>query len=316
MNQSSVVFTIMAIMAMTASLVLAVWRTITRPVGSEKFEDALKTLTGTEITEVDTVLTSGGIKSSSKSWSGYWYEAVVKTGRVVLDPASPGRLAISILVLGAFFGFFVFPGGTLGLLFPFAALMIFRMSLTFEQVKRQNTMERQLPMLLSSLRTQMTAGMTAQAALMMIADDLPSPLGDEMRLVKDDLNVSVPLDEALEALAGRLQSNIMQFLISSIGVAVKSGSDLVPQLVTIEEIVRQRARIEGKIKSALALAKPTAYLAAGMPILMTGYFFTTQPAYPAYFMGQGKFLGLAVIAMYFVGLAVINVMVKNVEKVG
>lgn len=314
--ESSVLFTVCAIMAFTATLVLAVWRTVVKPAGGDKFEDALKTLTGTDINELDTAITAGGVRPPTRSWNGYWYDSVTKTGRVVLDPGSPGRMAVSVAVIALFFGVFVFPGGAGGVMAPFAGLLFLRAFLSFEQAKRQQTMERQLPMLLSGLRTQMAAGMTAQAALMSLADDLPSPLGDEIRQVKDDLNVSVPLEEALETLAARLKSNIMQFLVSSIGVAVKSGSDLVPQLVTIEEIVRQRARIEGKIKSALALAKPTAWLAAGMPILMGGYFFVTQPAYPAYFFGPGIPVLLMIAGGYALGLFWINVMVKNVEKVG
>jgi Flp pilus assembly protein TadB len=106
----------------------------------------------------------------------------------------------------------------------------------------------------------------------------------------------------------------MQFLVSSIGIAVRSGSDLVPQLVTIEEISRQRFRIEGKIKSAVALAKPTAYLAMAAPVLMFLWGSITNPEYLPYFFGDGLILGLAALVMYTLGVVAVQLLIKNVEN--
>lgn len=171
-----------------------------------------------------------------------------------------------------------------------------------------------MPLMLAALRSQMHAGVTVQGALMNVADDLPSPLGDEVRQVRRDVNVSIPLDQALDALAARVKSRQMQFLVSSIGIAVKSGSDLVPQLVTIEEISQQRARIEGKIKSAVALAKPTAIMAAAAPPLMFLYFSFSDANYLTYFLTDGLLLIAIAAVLYAAGLFIVRQMVKNVEN--
>ncbi len=147
-----------------------------------------------------------------------------------------------------------------------------------------------------------------------IADELPSPIGDEVRLVKKDVNVSIPLEQALDTLAQRVKSRQMQFLVASIGIAVRSGSDLVPQLVVIEEIVQQQARIEGKIKSAIALAKPTAILAMAAPIVMVLYMSLTDPNYLSYFLSEGLLLLLVSVGLYIAGVVTIRIMVKNVEN--
>jgi tight adherence protein B len=271
-------------------------------------------MTGSDITEVDTILTKSG-PDRSFNWNRFWHEAIIKTGRTVVDVDSPGRIMAGVGALAFFFGVAVFPGGPAGIIVPIVALAGAWAFFNFEQSKRRRTMDHQLPMMLSSLRTQMSAGMTIQGAMMAIADDLPSPLGDEMRQVKADVNVSIPLEEALDHLAARLKSRVMFFLVSSIGIAIRSGSDLVPQLITIEEIVRQRARIEGKIRAALALAKPTSYLAIAAPPLMAIYQFSTDPKVSAYFFGEGIFTLFVAIGMYAGGIFVIQTMVKNVEKI-
>jgi Flp pilus assembly protein TadB len=305
---------VLSIAGLAAILPIAVIQTISKPVSTEKFEDAIAILTGQSASEVDLALAKN-TEEKKKGWEGFWLAAVQKSGRVVINEAGPGQFALSAALLGLFFGFLVYPGGAAGALVPIAVLGLIYVFLTYEQGKRRATLEKQLPLVLASLRTQMMAGVTVQGAVMNIADELPSPIGDEFRQVKSDVSVSIPLEDALAALAVRVKSRLLFFLVSSIGIALRSGSDLIPQLVTIEEIVRQRARIQGKIKSALAFAKPTSYLAMGAPVLMGGYLFLTDVAYPSYFFGDGiLLLGLSII-MYLAGIVTIQAIVKNVEKI-
>lgn len=310
-----VFLTVVSIMALAATLTLAVWRTLSRPISGEKFEDALAALTGTELETADTTLTAGSPEEKrKKTWNSFWLEAVLKTGRTVDDPTGPGRAMLAVAAFGIFFGVFVAPRGPAGFVMVPVVLGAAYFWLLYEQGKRKSALERQLPLLLAGLRSQMSAGMTVQAALLSVADDLPSPLGDEMRQVKADVSVAVPLDQALGTLAERLESRLLNFLVSSIGIALRSGSDLMPQLITIEEIVRQRARIQGKIKAALAMAQPTAYLAMAAPVLMGLFLFATDPQYPRFFFGEGITLLFIAVVAYVVGAYFIRSMIKKVER--
>lgn len=310
-----VILTIIGISGLAVSLTLAVWRTITKPVSTDRFDEALAQITGTESFETDTTL-SATKKTKKFTWSGYWYDLFVKSGRQIEDRDTPSRIMIGIIAITAFIGFFIFPGGPMGVAVPAVAVLLVIVWLGMETNKRKGNLEKQLPMLLSGLRAQMQAGMNIQGAIATVAKDLPSPLGDEIRQVRDDVNVSVPLETALQSLADRSQSRIMKFLVSSMGIAIRSGSDLIPQLVVIEETVRQRARIQGKIASALALAKPTAYIAMAAPVLLGGWMFISDPSYPAFYFSPDGFLMLLVaLGLYVAGVVVVQIMVSNVEKV-
>lgn len=308
-----------AAMGMAFSLTWAVYRTLTTDSEEARFDETLDIIRSSELTELgdpegfDHPSLAG--EKQGWSWNRWWYQAAVLAGRVPNDSSSPGRAALGAGIIGSAFGFLVFPGGVTGIVVGPLVLLAGKTWLTFEQGKRKAAMEAQMPMLLSALRSQMHAGVTVQAALMGVADDLPSPLGDEVRTVKRDVNVSIPLDQALEALAERVPSRQMQFLVASIGIAVKSGADMVPQLITIEEIAQQRARIEGKIKSAIALAKPTAYLAAGAPAIMAAFFFLTDPAYASYFFGPGLLALAIAVALYAGGVFTVRFLIKNVENI-
>jgi tight adherence protein B len=301
--------------ALAATLTLAVWRTLTRPGGSDRFEDALAKMTGLETFDGDTA-TLASAKGKGRSWNEWWAAAFEEAGRPVADRQSPGRIALGLVILTTFFGIFVYPTGVYAVAAPLVGLGGLYLWLNMARSQRRNRLDKQLPLLLAALRNQMQAGVTIQGAIAAVADDLPSPIGEEMRIVKADMAVAVPLDQSLTELAHRTQSRLVRFLVSSIGVANRSGSDLVPQLVVIEETVRQRARIAGKIKSAIALAKPTAYLAMAAPPLMGGYLFFSDPAFGQYFFSPDGILMLGIaLGLYAAGAFTVYVMVSNVEKV-
>lgn len=311
-----VVLTVLAVMGVAASLTFAVWRAITRNDDGDSFDAALEAIsTGTEIS-TDTLTVAVEDKKKHWTWNDWWNDAALAAGREVHDPHGFGRAVLGLIVVSLLFGLLVYPTGAAAIVLPVMIVGILRAWLSYESNKRKLSMEKQLPLLLSSLRTQIMAGQTVQSALSKVAEDLPAPLGDEIREVRSEVEVSVPLDQALTNFAERTKSRLVQFLVSSIGIAIKSGSDIVPQLTTIEDIVRQRARITGKIKSAVALAKPTSMLALLAPPAMAFWMMFTEPTWLPYFLSDGMIMGLMAVVLYLAGAFAVRIMVNNVENIG
>ena len=315
-SEPIVIVTVLAVAGMTFALTLGVWRTLKSPPEGEAFDEALRLIsTENELDVRQSALTVGDGGKQSWTWHRWWLGKALRAGREPDNPQGPGNFMLVVVLILALFGFLVFPTGPAGFVIPLAGILVGLVWLSLEEAKRRLSMEKQLPLLLSSLRSNIYAGVTVQAALLKTADDMPAPLGDELRIVRDEVSVAVPLEVALQRMSERVGSRLVQFLISSIGIAIRSGSDLIPQLVTIEEIVRQRARIAGKIRAAVALAKPTAYLALGAPILMVIYMVITQDGYVSYFLSDGILIGLVGLALYLAGGGIVYVMVSNVEKI-
>jgi tight adherence protein B len=217
----------------------------------------------------------------------------------------------------ALVGFFILPatwwGGFVTVwIGPFAA----RTFLRAEAHKRTHTMEKQLPALLAGIRANLSSGATAQQAIVAVADDVPAPLGDELKALRRDLDVNVALEVALGDLAARVPSREMQFLVSSIEISVRVGADLDPQIRIIEGIVRQRARVRGMIRSAVAQAKPTMWLAYAVVPAMLAYSFSV-PENKTFWLGTDGYgpiiLGL-IVAMYVACLVVVQTTLKGVEN--
>jgi tight adherence protein B len=293
--------------------VVGVALNLQNPLKKKTFSEALSYINASEF-ELDTALNKSA-QSDRATWSEYWYKLNVKAGKISA-PATPGRFVVALCLLMALVGIFIVPGTWWGVIVGVVGAVMARAWLLAEANKRVHTMEKQLPALLAGIRANLSSGATAQQAIVAVADDVPSPLGDELKALRRDLDVNVALEVALGDLAARVPSREMQFLVSSIEISVRVGADLDPQIRIIEGIVRQRTRVRGMIRSAVAQAKPTMLLAYAVVPAMLAYSFG-NPDNKTFWLsasGYGPILLGIIVALYVTCLVVIQAMVKGVEN--
>lgn len=252
----------------------------------------------------------------TKTWSGYWLHLFLNTGRTPTSPEQPGNLAIIAIIVVAAIGCLVWPRDLLaGIMFAVGILAVMRWYYSYEAKKRMLTLQRQLPLLISGIRANLQANQTPQAALEQVAEELPSPLGDELRIMKAELQVSVPLEEALTRLAERVPSRDIQFLVSAIKIAVTSGADLDPQLAIIQTIVDNRTRLQQKLASAIASVNPTIWVSAvTIPGMFIFQFFSNDTNRAFWFSLVGIVCLIAVTFLYGIGLFISKKLVNGVEN--
>lgn len=293
-------------------LVLGIARQVRNPAEHDDFMERLSNVTASEIeSELEETDEEEGF-----NWTKFWYKLYVNTGRQAPDPATPGRLALGLALIGAGIGAFIWPGDIIGgIAFLVAVPLVLRGFFSVEIKRRAKALEKQLPLLLSGMRANLQANQTPQQALLAVADDVPSPLGDELKVLKADLGVNVPLETALRNLSDRVPSREIKFLVASIEIAVSSGSDLDPQLQTIEGIVDQRARIRQKLASAIANAQPAIFV-SGI-VIPAGFLFSVYSSeenqqYWTSFMGLVTAAGVALL--YAAGLFITKKLVDRIEN--
>ena len=299
----------LGVLLIGVSLSLGISRLISKPTEEEEFKAQIAEINRSELEDDEGEEKSG--------WMHYWETLYLRSGRPLQDPHGPGKAVIVILIIGTLFGTLIFPGGIIGAIFA-PALVLFASSglLKAEANKRSNTLVKQLPLLLSSLRANIQARSTPQSALIAVADEIPSPLGDELKILQSELNVNVPLENALANLSDRVESREIKFLVSSIDTAVASGEDLDPQLETIQRIVEQRTRIRNKLATAVSEVSVSLWV-AGLTIPAAFIFSYLQSEENQQFW-FGSLLGLgslaAVIVLYLGGLFTSYKLTKGVEK--
>jgi len=109
------------------------------------------------------------------------------------------------------------------------------------------------------------AGYSLPASLELIAREMENPMGQEMRLVTQEIRLGVSMDEALQHLHQRMPSDDLDILITSIAISREVGGNLADVFDNIADTIRERHRIEGKIASLTAQGKLQAVIIAMLP---------------------------------------------------
>lgn len=264
--------------------------------------------------EVSTDTKKSGIPNP-KTWTGFWYKLAVESGWQMATPETAGRLGLGVMLFSFLIGFFVWPQDFVaGLGFAAVGLVLYRMYLLAKITKRRKTMEKQLPALINGMRANLQANLTPQKAILSQVEEIPAPLGDELKILEQEINVNVTLEDALTHLAQRVPSREVKFLVSSIKIAISSGVDLDPQLQIIQEIITQRARIANSLATAVASVQPSILVSA--IAIPAGFLFSyySSPDSQEFWTSFMGIIALAIVgALYAVGLIVSRKLIKRVE---
>jgi len=293
-------------------LVLHIGRASSTSTEYEQFEQSIRDINKSEL-ESDRKK-EGFV--DTKTWSGFWLQLALNAGLQPKSEDEPSRFATISVIVAFAVGFLVWPRDILGgFVFAIGILVLGRAWLLHEAKKRTRTLEKQLPLLIAGLRANLQANQTPPSALVAVAADMPAPLGDELRIMSSELEVNVPLDEALTRLADRVPSRDIKFLVSAVKIAVTSGSDLDPQLKIIQEIVDNRTRLQQKLAAAIASVNPTIWVSAiTIPAMFIFQFFSSPQTKDFWFSLMGLVCLIVVAFLYAIGLFISKKLVDGVEN--
>ncbi len=95
----------------------------------------------------------------------------------------------------------------------------------------------------------------------------------------DQQRVGVPLGEALEKLTGRMPLPEVKFLSIVIAIQQQSGGNLSEALGNLSGVLRDRVRLQMKIKALSAEAKASAMVLAALPPTVMILLYLSSPDY-------------------------------------
>jgi tight adherence protein B len=118
-----------------------------------------------------------------------------------------------------------------------------------------------LTMLSSSLKS----GLSLLQGLEMVVKELPNPLSQELALVLSQQRLGVRMEEALNHLEDRIATEDVQIIVTSINILRESGGNLAEVFDTIAYTMRQRRKVEAKIKALTAQGIIQGYVICSLP---------------------------------------------------
>jgi len=163
-------------------------------------------------------------------------------------------LAFGNLVLGLVLGLMAFP-------LPGIVIRLLKR-------RRDRLFHVQLVDALMGMGNALRAGFSLPLAFELMAREMPNPMGQEMRLLVQEMRVGVTIEEALRHLHDRMPSEDLDLLITSILISQEVGGNLTEIFDNIADTIRERHRIEGKIASLTAQGKLQGFVVALLPVAM------------------------------------------------
>ncbi|MGD2146878.1 MAG: type II secretion system F family protein [Anaerolineae bacterium] len=121
------------------------------------------------------------------------------------------------------------------------------------------------------------AGYSILQAMKAVADEMDPPISEEFARVFQEVQLGIPLDQALAHMLRRVPSDDLDMMITAINVQREVGGNLAEVLDTISFTIRERIRIKGEIRALTAQSRYSGYTVAAVPVLLTGVIYVINP---------------------------------------
>jgi tight adherence protein B len=123
------------------------------------------------------------------------------------------------------------------------------------------------------------SGLPTNEALKIVAKESPDPVGSEFTKLVEGLKVGVTLEQGCKRMYESMPTPEVSFFGIVMTIQQKSGGNLSEALSNLAGVLRDRKRLQGKIKAMSSEAKASAMIIGSLPIVVMGIVYLTTPAY-------------------------------------
>lgn len=173
-----------------------------------------------------------------------------------------------------------------------------RWVLSFLRSRRQKKFLLEFPNAIDVIVRGVKAGLPFNDTIRMIASESAEPVKSEFRDIVESQAVGLPIAEGLLRVYERMPLPEVNFLAIVIAIQSQSGGNLAEALSNLSRVLRERKKIQGKIKAMSQEAKSSAAIIASLPFMVMMLVYLTTPEYIALLWeekaGQLMLLGSAV----------------------
>jgi tight adherence protein B len=187
--------------------------------------------------------------------------------------------------------------------------------LSWKRGRRISAFNAVLAECIDMLARALRAGHSVVGALEMLAENSQEPAASEFREIFKQINLGLPLREALLQLLDRVPSADLRVLVTAILVQRDTGGNLVEILDRTVFVIRERLRIQGEIQVQTAQGRLTGWILTALPVVMMVMLNVVNPGYSSILFHDpfGRKLIYFSIGMLLVGSLLIRNIVNGIE---
>jgi len=187
-----------------------------------------------------------------------------------------------------------------------------RWVLAFLKSRREKRFTREFASAIDTIVRSVKSGLPVNEALKVVAQEMPEPVSGEFKLLTEGLKVGVTMEDGLKRMFERMPTPEVNFFGIVMSIQQKAGGNLSEALSNLAGVLRDRKRLQGKIRAMSSEAKAGAMIIGSLPPGVTMMIYITTPDYitPMFQVDLGKLMLIGCCVWMAIGVAVMKKMVS------
>jgi len=177
---------------------------------------------------------------------------------------------------------------------------------------RQRLFEQQLAEALMLMASSLRSGYSVLRSMQTVAEEMAPPIASEFGQVAAEVNLGLPLEDALRHLALRVPSYDLELMVTAVIVQVEVGGNLAAILETLASTIRERNRIRAEVSALTAEGRLSGVILIALPPAMALFMFFGNRSYltPLVVTPIGHMLIISALVLQVIGVVVIKRMLE------
>ena len=154
-----------------------------------------------------------------------------------------------------------------------------RWVLNFLARRRQKKFVKELANSIDIIVRGVKTGLPLNDCIGIIAKESPEPIRSEFAKIVEEQRIGVTLGQGIERMYERMPLQEVSFLSIVITIQASAGGNLAEALQNLSNVLRERKKLEGKVRAFSQEAKSSAMIIGALPILVMGAVYMSKPDY-------------------------------------
>ena len=185
--------------------------------------------------------------------------------------------------------------------------------LNHRRARRLAHLERQLPDALDLVTRALRAGHSFASSVQMIGEEMSEPIASEFRMVADEVNFGVSLQQALTNLSERVPLTDLRYFVVSVLIQRDSGGNLTEVLGNLSRLIRERLKLLARVRVLSSEGRLSAWILALMPFALAALMNVFNPEFMSPLWSDP--IGVTAVK-YMLGLMAIGVVIlRKIVKI-
>lgn len=237
-------------------------------------------------------------------WNRYWGELFRGMGWAKYnDPNnSAGRDVILIGAFSALLSGLFIQNPIAGLAVGGIVIYLMSVFLKSKNSKDGDKLNAQLPGFLFALKANVQANETPERAILKVVDNMPSPLYEDLLIVKNRILANASFKDALEELSRKTASRDLKFLCACMIQASGTGTNLETQITVIQKVLEDRRKVSDELSKAVRSATPAIWVASFvLPAVFIATLIMDPTSKSFWFVDPLSYAALAMVLLLYGG---------------